>query len=237
MKEVFALHRELGRLFDEKVYQNALVARVDNVRSEVEIDVFFRDFRKSYFMDVVASDGAVFELKAVECLNDGHRSQLLNYLLLAGLQHGKLVNLRTETVEHEFINTTLIHEERIKFEVDDSRWEATDGFGSARKSLVVEMLRDWGTGLSKALYEEALIHFSGGPQKVLTKIDVCLNQVPVATQTVALCAERIAFRLTTFEKHVGGYREDMSRLLSCTNLDAIQWINIARNQLTFETLR
>lgn len=237
MAEVFALHHELGRLFDEKVYQNALTARMENVQSEVAIDVSFRDFRKLYFMDVVASDGAVFELKAVNALHARHRGQLLNYLLLAELRHGKLVNLRPEKIEHEFVNATQTHAERIKFEVDDSRWQATAGFGSAEKSLVKEMLRDWGTGLERALYEEALIHFSGGMEQVLGEIDVVLGQAPLAKQTVALCAPRIAFRLTTFENDANGYRKDLVRFLNRTKLDAVHWINISRNRLTFETLK
>ena len=237
MAEVFALHHELGRLFDEKVYKNALTSRMENIQSEVRIDVSFRDFCKSYFMDVVASSGAVFELKAVSALHAWHRSQLLNYLLLAELRHGKLVNLRPKKVEHEFVNATQTYAERIEFGIDDSRWQATDGFGSAEKSLVEEMLRDWGTGLERALYEEALIHFSGGTEQVLGEIGVVLDQAPLAKQTIALCAPRIAFRLTTFENDANGYRKNLIRFLNRTELDAFHWINISRNRLTFETLK
>jgi hypothetical protein len=41
MREVFALHAELGRLFDERVYQHALAARIGDLRREVRIDVCF----------------------------------------------------------------------------------------------------------------------------------------------------------------------------------------------------
>ncbi|MEA2068197.1 MAG: GxxExxY protein [Verrucomicrobiota bacterium] len=236
MAEVFSVHHEMGRLFDEKVYRNALVARLDNVKSEVRIDVSFRDFRKPYFMDVIASSGAVFELKAVSALHAQHRSQLMNYLLLTELQHGKLVNLRPKKVEHEFVNATQPRAERIKFRIDDSRWQATDGYGAVEKLLVKELLSDWGTGLERALYEEALIHFTGGSEQVLREIDVVLDQATLAKQTVALCAPRIAVRLTTFENDTNGYRKDLIRFINRTELDAIQWINISRNQLTFETL-
>ena len=236
MAEVFSMRHEMGRLFDEKIYKNALMARLDNVKSEVRIDVSFRDFHKPYFMDMVASSGAVFELKAVSALHARHRSQLMNYLLLTELRHGKLVNLRPKKVEHEFVNATQTRTERIKFKLDDSRWQATKGFGTAEKSLVKELLSDWGTGLERALYEEALIHFSGGSEQVFSEIDVVLDQATLAKQTVALCAPRIAFRLTTFENDSNGYRKDLIRFLNRTELDAIQWINISRNQLTFETL-
>lgn len=237
MSEVFTLHRELGRLFNEKVYRNAMVARMEDVQSEVRIDIWFRDFRKRYFIDLVASAGAIFELKSVETLHARHSGQLLNYLLLTELQHGKLVNLRPEKIEHKFINATQTRADRIQFEIDDSEWHNTNGFGSAEKSLVIEMLRDWGTGLERALYEEALIHFSGGSEQVLGDIDVVLNQVPVAKQTVALCAPRIAFKITTFEKDANSYRKDLIRFLGRTKLDAIHWINISRNRLSFKTLK
>ena len=91
MAEIFTLQRELGRLFDEKVYKYALQSRMSNLQTEVEIKVSIRDFQKSYFMDVLASSRAVFELKAVESINQRHRSQLFNYLLLSDLKHGKLM--------------------------------------------------------------------------------------------------------------------------------------------------
>ena len=236
MADVFSIHHEMGRLFDEKVYRNALAERLDHVKSEVRIDVSFRDFCKSYFMDMVASSGAVFELKVVSALHARHRSQLMNYLLLTELQHGKLVNLRPKKVEHEFVNATQTYAERIKFRIDDSKWKTTNGFGPAEKLLMKELLSDWGTGLERSLYEEALIHFSGGPEQVLNEIDVVLDQRILAKQTVTLCAPRIAFKLTTFATDTHGYRKDLTRFLNRTELSAIQWINISRNQLTFETL-
>lgn len=237
MSELFTIHRELGRLFDEKVYRNALSARMKNIQTEVQISVSFRDFRKQYFMDVLASKGAVFELKVVESLHARHRRQLLNYLVLTDLQHGKLVNLRPGSIEHEFVNTSLSRAQRIDFGVHDAEWKETCGFGSTEKSTLVEMLRDWGTGLERALYEEALIHFSGGAAHVLKEVDVFLDQTVMAKQTVACCAPHIAFKLTTFEKAPTGYHKDLLRFIERTELDTIHWINISRDQLTIETLQ
>ena len=237
MGEAFELHRELGRLFDEKVYQSALAARVEDMQTELRVDVSFRDFHKAYFVDALVAGGAAFELKAVRSLTTGHRGQLLNYLLLTGLHHGKLVNFRTETVEHEFVNTTATHAERTKFLIDDSEWKATDGFGSDQKDLVVEILQDWGSGLTKSLYEEAMVHFYGGPERVFAGIDVTLDHTSIAKQTVALCAERIAFKFTTFDQCPNTYSRDLVRFLASTPLSAIQWINISRHKLSFATVR
>lgn len=236
MAEIFHLHKDMGRLFDESVYNNALSARLDNVHSEVRIGVSFRDFHKSYYMDVLASKGAVFELKATETIHPRHRSQLLNYLLLTELRHGKLVNLRSDTVVHEFVNTTLTLADRTCFDIDDSTWQATPGFGMAEKSLVIEMFRDWGSGLDISLYEEGLIHFFGGPEQVLQRIDVIQGGVGIAKQAITQCAPRMAFKLTMFDGDPGAYRKHLVRFIQCTELDAIQWINTSRKRLRFETL-
>jgi len=236
MNEAFQVHRELGPLFNEKVYQNALLARLENVQKEVRIDVMFQDFCKSYFIDLVVSCGAIFELKAVDHLNSHHHGQLQNYLLLTELQHGKLVNFRPVQIEHKFVNATLTHADRTSFILNDSEWQATEGFGITEKLLIVEMLRDWGTGLSKALYEEFLIYFLGGPEKVFSAVDVSFGQAVVGTQTVSLCAERISIFITTLEHDADGYRRDICRFLESSALDIIQWINISRKQVTFLTM-
>lgn len=237
MNEVFSLHRDLGRLFDEKGYQNALAERLKDVQSEVQIDVVFEDFCKSYFMDLLASSGGVFELKAVETITNRNRSQLMNYLLLAELWHGKLINVRPETVEHEFVNATRTFKERTGFQVEDSAWKAGDGFDLDQKKRIVAMVRDWGTGLSRSLYEEVLIHFFGGEEQAVREVDVCVGGVPVARQKIAACGDQSAFKVTAFDAGQSAYRKELTRFLASTSLEAVQWINIARNQLSFETIR
>ena len=96
MQCIFAIHNEFGRFFDERIYQQEFARRVPHTQLEVPIQVIFENFRKTYFIDALVETGAVFEFKTVDSLVARHRSQLLNYLLLAELSHGKLVNMRTE---------------------------------------------------------------------------------------------------------------------------------------------
>jgi GxxExxY protein len=233
MAEIFSIHNTLGRLFDEKVYKNALAERVDAAQSEVPIHISYRDFNKTYFMDLLIAKGAVFELKAANAINARHRSQLLNYLLLAELPHGKLVNLRSESVEHEFANTTLTHTDRIMFGVDYSEWDATEGFDYSKRTLIADMMKDWGTGLDIALYREAIHHFCGTKKG---SIPVCLNGKYVSNQTMDLCDSKVAMAVTTFETISEHYQKHLTRLIHSTPLDAIHWINISQNTLTFKTL-
>ena len=236
VSQAFAVHSELGSLFDETVYQNALAARLRDVRTEVRIDVTFRDFRKIYVMDAVVSDGAVFEFKAVKGICPRHRSQLLNYLLLAGLNHGKLINFGTDGVEHEFVNTSLTHADRTCFGVRDDEWLETDGLGEDEKKLVLEILRDWGTGLDCALYREALFHFLGGKNGLLANLDIIQNGMCVAQQVVPLCGNSTAVRLTMFQGEKGKFERDLIRFMQATRICFLQWINVARSEVTFKTL-
>jgi GxxExxY protein len=82
MRHVFAIHNEIGRFFDEKIYKQELAQRMAGVRLEEPIEVTFGSFRRLYFLDALVADGAVFEFKSVESLAGRHRTQLLNYLLL-----------------------------------------------------------------------------------------------------------------------------------------------------------
>src|SRR6266545_2625967 len=166
MEVVFQVHNEFGRLFDERIYHTEIAKRLHGSRTQVPVEMVFESFRKVYYLNLLYADGAVFELKAVDALMDRHRAQELNYLLLLDLPHGKLVNLRTELVEHEFVNAPWRKEERLRFDVDDVGWtEAEDGVDVKR--LLVAILRDWGVGLEIPLYEEALTHFLDEELKVV----------------------------------------------------------------------
>ncbi len=164
-------------------------------------------------------------------------SRLSDYLLLAGLRHGKLVNLRPPEVEHEFVNASLTKAARTCFEVIDSRWRPSPGFGVDHKILVEEMVRDWGAGLSRSLYEEGVIHFCGGLIDVITPVEVRLDGTTIGRQDMALCDQCTILKITTFDRMKEAYRRELERFLVCTELTAVQWINISLNSLSFDTIR
>jgi GxxExxY protein len=82
MRQVFAVHNELGRFFEEKIYQREIAFRVAGAQIEVPIKVSIDDFCKTYYIDLLVNGGAIFELKTVETLAPRHRSQLMHYLFL-----------------------------------------------------------------------------------------------------------------------------------------------------------
>lgn len=238
MRHVFDIHRELGRLFDEGIYQAELAHRCSGARVEVPIEVSFRDFKKVYFLDLLVADGAIFEIKTTEALHDRHRAQLLNYLLLTDLAHGKLINFRPEVVEHEFVNTTITKADRTTFDIDDRDWETAGTASAAIKPYLTEMLRDVGAGLDLELYEEAVVHLLGGPESALQTIDVAIAGRPVGKQRLACTSDCAGVKLTALKtKDLEGFEDHYRRLLGHTDLLALQWININRSVVTFRTLR
>jgi len=58
MMLVFSIHQELGRFWNEKIYQNELANRCqkagfEKAATEVPIQVFYKDFNKFYYIDVL----------------------------------------------------------------------------------------------------------------------------------------------------------------------------------------
>ena len=111
-----------GQAVPREDYHREIAFRIPDARCEVAVDVRFGDFCKTYYLDLLVGGGAIFELKAVEALAERHRRQLVHYLFLADLPHGKLVNLRRGRVEHEFVNNVLTRAERTAFTAIGDSW-------------------------------------------------------------------------------------------------------------------
>ena len=233
---VFQIHSELGRFFDEKIYKRELAHRYPGVQLEVPIEVTYASFKKLQYLDVLVEGGGPFEFKAVEAFTPRHSAQLLHYLLLTELPHGKLVNLRKEAVEHEFVNTTLTRADRIQFAIDEARWNDRTPGASRFLEVLTALLRDWGTGLDLQFYEEALIHFLGGEAQVLVNVEVRTAEHPLGHQRMDLAAPRVAFAVTALREVDPDFETHARRLLRHTDLEAILWANISLKLVTFTTI-
>jgi GxxExxY protein len=241
MGVVFAVHNEFGRLLDEEVYKREVAARCAQmgilpVQREVRIRVTHDTFVKDYSMDLLFSQGAMLEAKAAETLAPLHRSQSLNYLLFAGLRHGKLVNFRTVRVQHEFVSTTLTPEERRRFTVNHGDWLECDEGSRLIKAKMLELLADWGAFLDVALYREGLVHFMGGAASVSKALPVYSGSRQIGTQMMNMISDKVGFALTCMQARSKALREHLERLLQHVPLKAIQWINLNRHQIEFRTL-
>lgn len=235
MGHVFDVHRELGRLFHEKIYQREVALRIPDARREVPIELRFEDFCKTYYLDLLVGGGAIFEMKAVEALGQRHERQLMQYLFLADLPHGKLVNLRPERVEHRFVNNVLSVAARTSFTVIGEAWHEIET--TRLKEPVTAVLRDWGVGLDVGLYEEVAAHLCGQPVDLEAEIAVHFGDHSLGVQRMRLAAPGIAIRISALPAdRLPAFEADLCRLLDHTDLVAIQWINVTQSIVQFKTV-
>jgi len=237
MRVVFAIRDDLGRFCDEKIYKRELAGRFPAIELEVPVAVSHDGFTKLYFLDVLVNAGAVFEFKTVDTLTPRHEAQLLHYLLLVELTHGKLVNLRPETIEHRFVNTTLRLSDRVRFEIEQSGWDRCVNGAGRFQEVLVALLHDWGTGLDVSLYDDALVHFFGGETVAIRDVEIWMADHSLGQQKMRMATDGVAFKLTTLPENLEGFEAHTRRLLEHTNLEAILWANINRKTVTFKTLR
>ena len=103
--QAFDVHDALGKKFHESVYKGTL-QQIIGPRSVTEfaITLSHGSFVKNLYVDLLVDAGCPFELKAVTNISDAHVSQLIQYLMLLDIRHGKLINFGAEKVEHRFVN-------------------------------------------------------------------------------------------------------------------------------------
>ena len=71
----FKVHNEIGRFCDEKIYKREVAKRFGGIRLELPITLTHREYRKTYFADMLIRRCAIFEVKAAELLAPRHRAQ------------------------------------------------------------------------------------------------------------------------------------------------------------------
>jgi GxxExxY protein len=236
MDHVFAIHGDFGRFFDEKIYKKELAARMKGVLLEVFVDVVHGTFSKRYFADVIVHDGGLFEFKAADAIQSKHRGQTIHYLLLFDLAHGKLINVRTEDVRHEFVNC---HRRLANFRNPafiDTAWDRNTIGAEAFRDTLTTLVHDWGTGLDIALYEEGLEHFFNKAQSLNPTVQVFGNSGHLADQRMRLVTPEAGFKLTALTEPLDNLLTNARKLLRHTPLKAIHWANLTHDEITLTTI-
>jgi GxxExxY protein len=240
MRHVFDIHNTLGRFCDERIYQDELAQRCRaggfEVHREALLRASYQDFTKPYYLDMLVERGVVYESKVVEALNSSHQKQLINYLLLAGLSHGKLVNFRPGSVESRFVSTRLRRQDRVGFRLADRAWQGDDKKSRLRRETLCTLLADWGVFLDANLYREALLRFLGGPEGGVQCVDIEVAGRIVGAQKMCMLDAGTAWHLSAVRQHLMSYETHLVRLLSHTRLDRIHWINLDQRTVTLKTL-
>ena len=240
MGQAFACQNDLGRLCEEGNYQRDLAARLmaegfRDVHSEVPITVTHRDFSKTYFVDLVVDD-AVYELKTVAALAGEHQAQLLNYLYLLGIHRGKLINFRPPRVQGRIHATSLTPDDRRRVHFDAARWQDFSPACTTLRETMEALIADWGAFLDFTLYQEALTHFLGGASRVLQRLPLRRDSVPLGTQAFHVQAPGAAFRVSAITEQIEATESHLRRLLALTDLQVLQWINLDHATIKFVTI-
>jgi GxxExxY protein len=93
-----SVYKDKGHGFVEPVYQDCMEIELEHLgipfEAQVNLPLAYRGrtLRHHYIPDLFCFGKIIVELKAVKCLTDEHRAQVLNYLKASRLQLGLLVN-------------------------------------------------------------------------------------------------------------------------------------------------
>jgi len=236
----FGIQNKIGRFCDEIIYQNALIEKCREhglkADTEVGIKLIYKDFIKTYKIDLLVENGVIFELKTVNLLNKVHSQQLLNYLLLTNLSYGKLLNFRSSSVEYEFVTTTLKEIDRFNYSVDLTEWRELTTYCNKFKSLLCNLLLEWGVYLDYNLFNEASVYFLEKETPINQLVKIYLDGTYIGKQKMQLLDSNTILHFSGISKAVKSYETHIRKLLANTDLNHIQWINFNKNKITLKTI-
>ena len=237
MRISFDIHNQMGRLLDERIYQDELAERARkvgfNVSREIQIRASFAHFRKDYSMDMLVNHGAIYELKATEDLTPNHEQQLINYLLLTNLQHGKLINFRKSSVESRFVSSRLTRKTRFDYTIEDNTWDKRQDL---LRDTIRALLDEWGSCLDISLYRSAILHIIKGPTSGVFPVEIHSKGRVVGTQKMCLLDSSNAWHLSTILGDSKYYEIHLRRLINHCSIEKIHWINLNHRKITLKSL-
>jgi GxxExxY protein len=99
---------EIGHGLNEKVYENALVVmfKLNGIAFDQQriFPVLFRGFEVGEFIpDLIVFGSIVVDTKVIDRISDHERGKMLNYLRIAKLRVGLLLNFKNPRLEFECV--------------------------------------------------------------------------------------------------------------------------------------
>lgn len=239
MAIAFEVHNQLGRLYDEQIYQNELreqcIRKGLKTADEYEIQLLHKDYKKPLYIDLLI-ENCVYELKTIQAIREPHRMQTLNYLFATNTRHGKIINFRPASVEHEFVSTTLDHVARKQFSIQTKTWTPSSKRAEQLGQLMMELLDDWGAFFDSHLYEEALVYLLGGNERVEQAVNIKNETRVLGKQKLNTLSDTEFFIITSARNHFQQHKSLLKRLLNHTPFKNLYWINLNHSEIEFSTL-
>lgn len=231
MKHAYAAQNKLGRLFDERIYENELARTLREngreVYTQMPVTVSHATFLKTYYLDLIV-DHMLYELKTVASFAPNHDAQALHYATLLNMRRAKLLNFRTERVQGKLCFNRLDRSDRQVRCIDTRNWLPQSEACEQLLGWLRDIVDDWGTHLNTGLYNEALVHFCGGEE-------ACYQRVAVGSlgsYQIQSHFPRVAFVLTSLTRGIEEHRSHLQRMARHLELSCIQWFNF--NHATIE---
>jgi GxxExxY protein len=109
---LFEVHKTLGKGFSEIVYKDALEFEFNEnnipYEREKEYSVNYKNtiLKHQFYADFVLYKSIILEIKTVECFNNSHYNQYLNYLKVSDNELALLVNFNSNSLEYKRIVRT-----------------------------------------------------------------------------------------------------------------------------------
>jgi GxxExxY protein len=236
----YASQNALGRLCEERVYENDVAARLrergfTEVHTQVPVAVTHAEFSKIYRLDLVVS-GMIYELKTVAAWAAEHVTQAIHYAALIGTDRVKLLNFKAGKVNGRLVRCPVGRLDRTRVELISNRWKPLSLACEGLQGTMSVLLGDWGAYLEAQLYEEALVDSLGGEQACTRRVRVGRDGLDLGTQRMLCHRENMAFLVTALTRDAEDYEGHLLRLLQLTGLKAMQWINLNHAQVEFVTL-
>lgn len=102
------VHRELGRGFLERVYENAMaiLLRKESLsfQQQFPLKVYFEgQIVGDYFADMIVENKIILEFKSAENLSPAYKAQAVNYLRATGLELAIIINFGQDSLQYERI--------------------------------------------------------------------------------------------------------------------------------------
>lgn len=102
----FEVLNEIGHGLNEKIYENSLIVlfKSNSIAFDQQrrFPVFFRTVEVGEFVpDLIAFGSVIVDAKVIDRITDRERGQMLNYLRIAKLRVGLILNFKNPRLEFE----------------------------------------------------------------------------------------------------------------------------------------
>ena len=223
----FASQNHLGRLCDERVYENDVAARIRaqgiaDLHTQVPVTV------SENVSAGPCCEGIIYELKTVAAFAADHEAQAIHYAALTATDRVKLINFRSSRVDGWLLRSPLWRVNRREFAVNRTRWKSLSEPCEVVLSHLTALLGDWGAFLEAGLYEEALVHVAGGESGCMGRLPVVRAGLTLGTHRMACLDAKVGLLVTAFSNEAAAHEAQLRRLLRCLPLRGLQWFNLNR---------